>query len=73
MNATSSPCSDEENLERDVDTAIAACGGDLRAAVRALLLANAFLESELAKALATTSAGYARRGASIRRNKSDAN
>jgi hypothetical protein len=55
------------DLERDIDTAIAACGGDLRATVRALLLANAFLEFELAKALAKTSSGYARRGVSKRR------
>jgi hypothetical protein len=57
----------EGDLERDIDTAIEACGGDLRATVRALLLANAFLEFELAKALAKTSSGYARRGVSKRR------
>lgn len=58
----------EAELERDIDTAIEACGGDMRATVRALLLANAFLEFELAKALAKTSSGYARRGESTRLN-----
>jgi len=53
--------SQSDDLERDTDTAIKACGGDARTAVRALLLANAFLESELARAFAKTSAGYARR------------
>lgn len=75
MNAIPSQHSDGEgnNLERDIDTAIAACGGDMRATVRALLIANAFLESELAKALAKTSVGYARRGVPKRRNHPEAN
>lgn len=65
MNATRSQHSDgDDDLERDIDMAIEACGGDMRATVRALLLANAFLEFELAKALAKTSSGYVRRGAS---------
>lgn len=34
-------------LEAKVDTAIAACGGDMRATIRALILANEFLEKEL--------------------------
>lgn len=63
----------EDDLERDTDTAISACGGDMRATVRALLIANAFLESELTKALAKTSTGYARRGQGKRQIKSDSN
>lgn len=31
-----------DDIEQDVDAAIAACGGDLRATIRALLIANAF-------------------------------
>lgn len=54
----------DDDLERDIDLAIEACGGDARAAVRALLIANAFLESELSKAQARASAGYVR----MRRN-----
>lgn len=56
-----------DDLERDTDLAIAACGGDARATVRALLIANAFLEIELARAVAATSKGYARRGSPQRR------
>lgn len=36
-----------EDLEAKVDAAIAACGGDIRTTVRALILANEFLEREL--------------------------
>lgn len=68
MNATRSQHSDgEDELERDIDTAIEACGGDMRATVRALLLANAFLESELTRATAKASAGYTRKGQNERR------
>ena len=34
-------------LEAEVDEAIALCGGDVRAALRATLVANAYLESEV--------------------------
>jgi hypothetical protein len=34
-------------LEAEVDEAIATCGGDVRAALRATLVANAYLESEV--------------------------
>jgi hypothetical protein len=38
---------DNALLEAEVDAAIATCGGDVRAALRATLVANAYLESEL--------------------------
>lgn len=38
-----------EQLEVAVDQAIAACGGDPRAAVRALILANEFLEASASR------------------------
>ena len=41
------PPSDAEQLEAAADQAIAACGGDAREAVKALLIANEFLEREL--------------------------
>jgi hypothetical protein len=41
------PQSDAEQLEAAADQAIAACGGDAREAVKALLVANEFLENEL--------------------------
>jgi Cdc6-like AAA superfamily ATPase len=39
--------SDAQALEAAADQAIAACGGDAREAVKALLIANEFLEREL--------------------------
>jgi hypothetical protein len=42
------PQSDAEQLEAAADQAIAACGGDAREAVKALIVANEFLEAELA-------------------------
>ena len=41
------PQSDVEWLEAAADQAIAACGGDAREAVKALLIANEFLEREM--------------------------
>lgn len=35
------------DLETEVDEAIRICGGDVRAALRATLFANSFLESEV--------------------------
>lgn len=43
----SGPQSETERLDIAADQAIAACGGDMRSAVRALILANEFLEYEL--------------------------
>jgi hypothetical protein len=37
-----------------------ACGGDAREAVKALIVANAYLETELEKLRAVVSPGYAR-------------
>jgi hypothetical protein len=39
--------SDADRLEAAADEAIAACGGDAREAVKALIVANHFLETEL--------------------------
>jgi len=55
---------DEAQLEAATDQAIAACGGDLRSAVRALILANDFLQHELE---AKVSTGYLR---GVRRGRS---
>lgn len=38
---------ESERLDMAADEAIAACGGDMRSAVRALILANEYLEWEL--------------------------
>jgi len=56
----SQPTSEPDRLEAATDQAIAACGGDARAAVRALIVANEFLESEVKELQAAVSNGYAR-------------
>ena len=47
-------------LETAADQVIAACDGDTRAAVRALIVAKGLLEAELNDVYATTSKGYSR-------------
>jgi hypothetical protein len=49
-----------DGLESDVEAAIAVCDGDVRAALRAVLVYNHFLEHELETARALVSHGYAR-------------
>jgi hypothetical protein len=51
------PLSDAEKLDAAADQAIAACGGDAREAVKALIVANEFLEAEME---ASVSHGYMR-------------
>ena len=46
--------------ESSCDEVIALCGGDPRAAVKALLVANAFLEDELALTKLAVSFGYSK-------------
>jgi hypothetical protein len=52
--------SDADQLEAAADQAIAACDGDVREAVKALIVANHFLETQLEKLRAAASEGYAR-------------
>jgi hypothetical protein len=47
-------------LEIATDRVIAACDGDVRATVRALIIAIGLLESELDDAAASASKGFAR-------------
>lgn len=47
-------------LEAAADEAIAACDGNAREAVKALIVANRFLEDELCVLEAAVSRGYAR-------------
>jgi hypothetical protein len=49
-----------DHLEAAADQAIAACGGDAREAVKVLIVANGFLEEQIAKLQAAVSTGYAR-------------
>jgi hypothetical protein len=60
MSSAPNPQSDADQLEAAADQAIAACGGDAREAVKALIVANAFLETDLEKLRAAVSMGYAR-------------
>ena len=51
---------DDAGLEPVVDEAIEACGGDLRATIRALIVANDYLEDEVAELMKAVSHAYAR-------------
>lgn len=61
MSSSSQPNTEEDNgLEAAVDQAIAACGGDMRSTIRALIVANEYLESEAAELMKAVSHAYAR-------------
>jgi hypothetical protein len=60
MSSAPNPQSDADQLEAAADQAIAACGGNAREAVKALIVANQFLETDLEKLKAAVSMGYAR-------------
>jgi hypothetical protein len=49
-----------EDLDAAVDQAIAACGGDAREAVKALIVANHFLGAQVEELRAAVSTGYSR-------------
>ena len=50
-----------DDLEYDVEEVIVACDGDLRAAIRALIVANRTIEEALINMEAATSKGYRRK------------
>jgi hypothetical protein len=54
------PPSEPDQLDAATDQAIAACGGNARNAVKALIVANEFLEAEVKQLQAAVSNGYAR-------------
>jgi hypothetical protein len=60
MTAAPEPSRAPIDLEAAADQAIAACGGDAREAVRALLVAIDFLEAEADELRTKVSKGYAR-------------
>jgi hypothetical protein len=60
MAAAPTPQSQPEPLDLAVDQAIAACGGDIRAALKAMIVANGYLETEVKRLQAAVSSGYAR-------------
>jgi len=47
-------------VEAEVAEAIGTCGGDVRAALRATLIANAYLEAEIERLTKAISTGFAR-------------
>jgi hypothetical protein len=51
---------DGDRLDVATDHAIATCGGNARDAVKALLVANEYLEAEIQELRAAVSSGYAR-------------
>jgi hypothetical protein len=59
-NPDSQPPPEPDRLEAATDQAIAACGGDARHAVKALIVTNDFLVQQVAELQAAVSNGYAR-------------
>jgi hypothetical protein len=47
-------------LEGEIEEAIALCGGDARAALRATLIANSYLQCEVDRLAEAVSTGFAR-------------
>jgi hypothetical protein len=61
MSSGSQPnAQDPDELEAAVDQAIAACDGDMRSAIRALIVANEYLESEVNELMKAVSHAYVR-------------
>ena len=61
MSAEPNPSAgDSEGLEVAVDQAISACGGDVRATIRALIVANDYLETEVGELMKAVSHAYTR-------------
>jgi hypothetical protein len=60
QSTASNPQADAERLDAATDQAIAACGGDARQAVTALIVVNEFLKSQVSELQVAVSNGYAR-------------
>lgn len=58
--SSSAAATDDDELEIAVDQAIAACDGDLRATIRALIVANKYLECEVGELMKAVSHAYVR-------------
>jgi hypothetical protein len=52
------PQSEMQRLDAAADAAIAACDGNLRSTIRSLILANEFLEYEIAELFTAVSKAY---------------
>ena len=51
---------EDNGLEAAVDQAIAACGGDMRSTIRALIVANEYLEAGAGELMKAVSHAYTR-------------
>ena len=60
QSTASNPQADGDRLEAAADEAIAACGGDVRDALKALIVANEYLESEVCELMQVVSHAHAR-------------
>ena len=60
MSSVSKPNEQDDGLEAEVEQAIAVCDGDMGAAIRALIVANNFLESEISELKKAVSHAYTR-------------
>jgi stage V sporulation protein SpoVS len=58
--AAPNPQGDADRLEAATDQAIAACGGNVRDALKAVIVANEFLESEVCELMQAVSHAYVR-------------
>ena len=58
--AAANPQPEPDRLEAAADEAIGACGGVARRTVKALIIANEFLESEVCELMQAVSHAYAR-------------
>jgi hypothetical protein len=55
------PQTPNDHYEQACDQAIFMCGGNMRGAIKALIMANEYLETELQELLAKLATGYERR------------
>jgi hypothetical protein len=55
QSAAPKPQADADRLDAATDQAIAACGGDVRAALKAMIVANEFLKSEVCELMQAVS------------------
>jgi hypothetical protein len=60
VSAAPNPQGEADRLEDATDQAIAACEGDVRAALKAMIVANEFLEAEVCELMQAVSHAYVR-------------
>ena len=58
--SSGSNAQDADGLEAAVDQAVAACGGDMRSTIRALIVANEYLETEVGELMKAVSHAFVR-------------